>query len=431
MKVLWLINGPSRRAINKLKLSKQNPVGWIDLLCDMIADKNDIDICIVFPQHKSHKILEYHSQKESYYAYYEDAKPREKISQTNVSLFKNIISEEKPDIIHIWGTEYSHALEMMYAFNEPNRTIVSIQGLISVCEKYYYSGLPRNIVYRYTFRDLLKRDNIYIQKKKYFLRGKMEKEVLNLAKNVVGRTDWDKAHVLNINPKIEYFHGGELLRDDFYRYGDSWKYSETEPNTIFTSQGWYPIKGLHILIEAVHIVKKKYPNVKLYVGGGKPYKSGISGKLRQGSYGKYIRTLIKRYRLQDNIYFTGELEASQMAEILKNSNVFVMPSTIENSPNSLSEAMMIGIPCVCSAVGGIKSVISNEMYKNMYQYDDPVVLASYIEKVFNTCEKGEINTEHEVKKAYDNHNPKKVYGEYIKIYNTVYSQAVKAFDNGC
>ena len=108
-----------------------------------------------------------------------------------------------------------------------------------------------------------------------------------------------------------------------------------------------------------------------------------------------------------------------------------MPSTIENSPNSLSEAMMIGIPCVFSAVGGIKSVISNEMYKNMYQYDDPVVLASYIEKVFNTCEKGEINTEHEVKKAYDNHNPKKVYGEYIKIYNAVYSQAVKAFDNGC
>ena len=58
------------------------------------------------------------------------------------------------------------------------------------------------------------------------------------------------------------------------------------------------------------------------------------------------------------------------------------PSVIENSPNSIGEAMLLGVPIVASDVGGVSSLV--EHWKNgfLYQADAPYMLAYYIGKIF-------------------------------------------------
>ena len=64
-------------------------------------------------------------------------------------------------------------------------------------------------------------------------------------------------------------------------------------------------------------------------------------------------------------------------------NVFVLPSTIENSPNSLGEAMLLGVPCVASDVGGVTSMLEHEKEGLVYQSSAPYVLAHHIVRLFD------------------------------------------------
>ena len=66
------------------------------------------------------------------------------------------------------------------------------------------------------------------------------------------------------------------------------------------------------------------------------------------------------------------------------SNVFVCPSAIENSPNSLGEAQLLGVPCVASYVGGsMDMMIGNE--DNLYRFEEVEVLAQKICNIFANC----------------------------------------------
>ena len=51
--------------------------------------------------------------------------------------------------------------------------------------------------------------------------------------------------------------------------------------------------------------------------------------------------------------------AAAMRQAYLEADVFLLPSGCENSPNSLGEAMLLGLPCVASAVGGIPSMLAN------------------------------------------------------------------------
>ena len=84
--------------------------------------------------------------------------------------------------------------------------------------------------------------------------------------------------------------------------------------------------------------------------------------------------------------FLPPLKPEQMKEQYLKSNVFVSPSSIENSPNSLGEAMMLGVPCVSSLVGGVGNMLQNEVEGYVYQHDAPYMLAYYVMKIFNMQE---------------------------------------------
>ncbi len=149
------------------------------------------------------------------------------------------------------------------------------------------------------------------------------------------------------------------------------------------SQAYYPIKGLHVLLDAANILKQKYKDLKIYIGGYNPFElDSIKKALLQSEYQHYIRSMIKEYGLESHLVFLGEINAEQVKEYLLKSHVFVMPSTIENSPNSLSEAMLTGTPSVASCVGGIPSLVPSEEYGLLFESCNYKQLAEKIDLLF-------------------------------------------------
>lgn len=295
----------------------------------------------------------------------------------------HIIDAVDPDIVHIFGTEYRHArqaAELCAAQGRP--FVISIQGLVSVYAGHYASGLPTKIQERFTLRDLLRGDNIRLQQRAMRKRGIDEIAALRMAPNVIGRTTWDEACATQINPNATYHKCNETLRASFY--DEEWTPQGCERNSIFVSQGSYPIKGLHFMLKAMPIILKRFPKARLFIAG-KDVTGGrsLAGQLKVTSYGKYIRELIRKNDLDDHVTFTGLLDEPAMRSRYLQSHVFALTSTIENSPNSLGEAMLLGVPCVAATVGGVTDMARPEMDALTYQADAPYMLAHQICRVFS------------------------------------------------
>ena len=103
-----------------------------------------------------------------------------------------------------------------------------------------------------------------------------------------------------------------------------------------------------------------------------------------GDYGDYIQSLIKKHNLSKHIIFTGPLNAEQICAQYLSANVFICPSSIENSPNSLGEAQLLGVPCIASDVGGVTDMIPNKECGIIYRFEEVELLAKHICEIFKT-----------------------------------------------
>ena len=113
------------------------------------------------------------------------------------------------------------------------------------------------------------------------------------------------------------------------------------------------------------------------------------------------------------------LNAEEMKQQFLKSEIFVSPSVIENSPNSLGEAMILGMPIVAANVGGVSSMLVHGKEGYLYQSDAPYLLAYYISQLFddreNEYELGKNAREH----ALRTHNKEKNIRELIDIYKNI------------
>ena len=139
-----------------------------------------------------------------------------------------------------------------------------------------------------------------------------------------------------------------------------------------------------MVLEAFADIVKKYPTAKLYTTGQSPAISCSIRNLKHKTYyDVYVKKLLDRFALQDHVVFLGSLDAQGMKNQLLKSNVFVLSSSVENSSNSLGEAMLLGLPCIASDVGGVKTFIQHEENGLLYPFDEPYMLAGYIDKLFS------------------------------------------------
>lgn len=413
MRILWIVNTIFPYPTEKLKLSKTNFGGWLNGLTYELIKNENINLAIA-TVYKGKKIVEFNDGKVIYYLI--PGAPAIKYDKKLEEYWKEINNRFCPDLVHIHGTEFAHGLAYRNAC--PNDKIVtSIQGLVSAIANVYYSNISYWDIYiNITFRDIIRHDNIFNQKRKFEQRGKNEIELIKKSDAIIGRTSWDYANCKAIDPNLKYYFLNETLRKSFYY--KIWNIENIERHTIFCSQAGYPIKGLHYLLKAIYILKKEYPDIKLYIAGPNIIdKSSIVKKIKLSGYAKYIISLIKKYDICDQVIFTGTLNEKQMIEKLLKSHVFVSPSAIENSSNSLCEAMLIGMPCVASNVGGTSDMLKNKEEGFLYPYTESAMLAEYISKFFDNdelCIRFGMNAQ---KKAKERHDKEKNVKGLIEIYN--------------
>lgn len=377
MRVLWIVNSlfpEAENLLNGRNVEIQGTGGWLPSLADSLACSGEIEL---FVASFSSLVSQVKLLKGKSYSYY--VLPLFNIIQYDKRyepFWREINKECNPDIVHIHGTEFSHGLSYVNTCGSEH-TLVSIQGMPSVICDYWYSGLSEKEIRRNITLKTLLRGNLIQEKKRLEKTIKYEIELLNKVKFVIGRTSWDKAHTWAINPELRYFHCSETLRAPFYE--GQWKYEQCHPHTIFLSQAGRALKGVHQLVKALPIIKRHYPDVKVRIAGDNIIDDSTwKKKMRMSGYGMIMHKMILQYNLKDAITFTGPLNAEEMKEEYLRSNVFVSPSSIENSPNSLCEAQVLGVPCVASYVGGSMDFIPNDRCGKLYRFDDVEMLAKAI-----------------------------------------------------
>jgi len=420
MNILWLTNVPLPEA-SQLMNEKTTPFGgWLVNASARLAEEEGIRLSIAFPKTGLSDVLVLEGDKKTYYAF-PPVGEKERDAIRNNTYLVRILDQAKPDIVHIFGTEYAHTLAMVNVCREKNtKAVISIQGLVSIYAKHYMACLPANIQNAVTLRDLVKHDNLKQQQTKFIKRGVLEIEALQKVRHIIGRTTWDKACTSQINPDTKYHFCNETLRDEFYNH--RWDINRCEKHSIFISQGSYPIKGLHFMLEAMPLILKRFPDAKLYVGGNNIIKSDtLTDRLKLSSYGKYIKELIKRYNLKNDVVFTGILDKKQMCKRYLQSHVFVCPSSIENSPNSLGEAMILGVPCVASDVGGVSDLLTHKEEGFVYQTEAPYMLAYYVGEIFTNNELALQFSAKARKHAMRTHDREVNNQTMISIYNDIIS----------
>lgn len=372
MKILWIVNTIFPYPSEQLGLKKTVFGGWLNGLADKLKDINSIQLAIA-TTYNGKELKEFQDGKITYYLL--PGGQAIKYKPKMEKYWKQINEMFKPDLVHIHGTEYSHGLAFINACPK-TKVITAIQGLVSVYADVYYANLGiKEILKNITIRDILKMDNLFQQKKKFIERGRNEIEIIKKSNAIIGRTTWDYANCKAINNQMKYYHLDETLRETFYDSNIEWNINKIERETLYFSQATYPIKGFHILLDAINILKKEYPNIKVYVAGSK-----IIGnhKIRRSGYAKIIENKIKKYQLENKIVFMGTLDENQVKEKLLKSHIFVSASAIENESNSLTEAAILGMPTVSSYVGGIPDRVVDGKNGLLYPFTEPAMLANCI-----------------------------------------------------
>lgn len=421
MRILWLCNIMMPFIAKELGMEASSKEGWLTGTIDRILREEKevaLTIGVCFPVQTPEAVVTGEVTGVSYYGFCEDINHAELYDETLEVQLRGIVEEFQPDVIHIFGTEFAHSYAMVRAVDEKEKIIVGIQGICTLCAEEYFANLPRKVVQSKTFRDFIKKDTLILQQEKFAMRAERERLLLKEVVHVLGRTKADYDYMCSINPKSIYHKLHETLRDEFYH--GAWKLSECRRNTILVTQADYPLKGFHLLIRALPDLIEQFPDLQVQVTGNRITNwSSVKDKIKIGAYGNYIRKLIRQNKLEEHITFLGMVNGEEMRTIALGSHLLVNCSSMENSPNSVGEAMLLGVPVVASRVGGVPSMIEHEVEGLLYQAYDQAELVQCISRMLGDDQLAIKLSETAKERAKYVHEPSENYKRLMEIYKEV------------
>lgn len=379
MNILWITNGLFEHHLTMVGKDPSKVTGgaWLNAAYQSSIGTDGIQLHIVTVSDVSEMIESEHDGNHFYIL------PRggnsddyDIESSANKKAWEEIRQKAQPNIVIVWGTETRFAyLAMKIMRGIP--MVIFVQGVMESIFNHYYDGIPDKYKCT-TIRDIVNRLNSHSMVNSLMRQVDFEREMFQIASGVIVENDWCEDVCKSINPSLDVYRIQIPIRDVFC--SERWSIDSIHRHTIFTNAGGYPIKGHHILFQALGIVKRKYPDVKCHVPG-MPLSLFQNYKRRTG-YIKLLEDIIRNEGLADNIVYTGVLTSEQMVGYLSTCHAYVMPSVMENHSSSLIEAMLVGTPSIGSLVGGTADYVRHKQNAVLYNSIDAKSLAGNIIRIF-------------------------------------------------
>lgn len=411
MRVLW-IGGFGLKSLNDNNISGYNGGGWLASLKKEIIKCSDVTLGIAFcKEHYFQKVVQdnisyyvvpnYHKSRKDKYLDFIHIKDvtRDEIQWSHYeNQLKMVIDDFKPDVIEIFGSEFYFSLAARVSKHIP--TVLHFQGILSL---YIYIFLPPGISkwqYIMSGKGLRGKYNNF-QYLAYWQRSAYrEKAVLKAVPHVIGRTDWDKQAIAVLNPNAKYHYGGEILRAVFYENKE-----RTIPSkiTISSTISFPTYKGYDVILKVANILKNE-----LHLD----FVWNVYGNINPDFMEKQVGL---RHEGVD-VRLCGVASPTQLRDALLESTMYFHPSYTENSPNSVCEAQILGVPVVASRVGGTDSLVEHGKTGFLYPVTDPYIAAYYIMYLVDNSDVNIAIGKAAKQVATARHDKKKIVNELMETY---------------
>ena len=396
MKILWVTSTLVGAAAAQFGAATGGAGGWIEQNLELLRDHQVVIVC-------SGRNPETICKKVDNLTYYVipggDVCTRFRASNKEAILAaREILKNETPDIIHIWGTETE--LGLLFARESGNTPkVVYIQGVMSAIHAHYYDSVSKTEVLRNTtIRDIYKKRTYFHLEKDLDRKDRVEKEILNRCRNFISDNNWCEAACKAIAPDSRFFRQNLPIDSVFA----STQWTGSRQHTLFCASQYATFKGFPVLLRALRLVKKEFPDVMLEIPGGWSSEGCNMPKYIDG-YSKMINQLIETLGLKENIRNLGTIKRNEMAQHLAETSVFVQASSVENHSSTLREALTVGVPSVASDVGCAAEYIIHGENGFLVRDDEPETMAYYICSLFRDpqlCEQISQKARSTVQKKY-------------------------------
>lgn len=411
MRVLW-IGGFGLKSLNDNNTSGYNGGGWLASLQKEVMKRSDVTLGLVFCRDSApQKVIQdgithyvvsnYHkSKKEKLIDLLEIGNvTRDEIQWSHYeNQLKMVIDDFKPDVIEIFGSEFYFSLAARVSKNVP--TVLHFQGILSLS---IYIFLPPGISkWQYVMSGKgLKGKYHNFQYLAYWRRSAYrEKAVLKAVPHVIGRTDWDRQAIALLNPSAKYHYGGEILRDVFYE--DKERVIPAKI-TISSTISFPTYKGYDVILKVANILKNE-----LHLD----FVWNVYGNIDPSFMEKQVGLCHEDV----NVRLCGVASPTQLRDALLESTMYFHPSYTENSPNSVCEAQILGVPVVASRVGGTDSLVEHGKTGFLYPVTDPYIAAYYIEYLVDNPKENVAIGNAAKQVAIVRHDKKKIVDELMETY---------------
>ena len=404
MKVLWLTTCPCG-SINR-NGNNQLFGGWIFSLEKELKKEKDIELNVAYFSQNEHKPFSFDGV--NYYPIYRSKwdnllmRIKGKHSSNIIAECNSIIQKVSPDLIHIHGTEHPFPLIVTHT-NIP--TVISMQSILAAYVDKYYSGIPKNIANHY---DSMKLKLLFLGSKAMykltFNTARNELEAFKHLKYIIGRTNWDYSISRLAAPTSIYYKCDEILRDEFYQ--NTWKRHQHKNIILATTMSDSIYKGLDVVYNTAKILKHF----------GIKFTWLIIGQKTGSNYDRITRKYTNINPEEVNVSLLGRKNSQEIIKILLDADVFIQTSHIENSPNSLCEAMLLGMPIIASCVGGTNSLITDRKEGVLVQEGDCYSYASIIVEAMTHQEEMAEYGKNARQRALIRHNKSRIVQQVLHCY---------------
>jgi len=418
MRILFFVYAQQNSFIEFYNYPKTR-FSWVDALLDELGKSNSISIALALPINDKN----FQKAPKNEMLLYGLPNPEEKNilkkaykRLTNAtddikinSYITRVIDDFKPDIIQIFGSENPFGL-IIKQQNIP--VIIHIQGYLLVWKGKWFAGISKWEQFRYEkLKDLLLMRGSYNEFFTFRKRAEREDVILQNCKYFMGRTTFDKRIVSLLSPNSIYFHCEEFIRKEFFE--KQWNSTLQNEITCVSILKGTSYKGIDLLVEVL-LILKKYSTFS--------FKFKICGVSANEEITKIIKKKYKKEINFLNIEFLGKLTADDLVNQLCNSNFYIHHSYIENSPNSVCEAMALGMPIISTNVGGINSLINDKFEGLLVQEGEPYSLAAAIIELINNYEYAKLLAKNARERAINRHDHPKIKKQLLDIYKTILSE---------